>query len=366
MNTLDRSTSALANSSGDATWNFPTVTQGQWWSASVTIPLAPTAAQFTLYLNSTARFSWVGPTPSPVQVATSGSQISVKGTGLTPTHTYYGVISGSWTTGQPQGQPPQGPGSFTVFSGNVTANITGPVTVENVSGGTLQVSNRYVLLASGSGTTSANTLSTVVPYTTVTHAFGAIVVLAKVSGTVNVYCVTVSQATGPIFQAPSSYVTISRGHQTIVPCATLTTTAITVKIRTSRATTSVTYKIYGLTSNPGVPVRPDGIAYPLGRFSARGVLTSTTHTTTFITLPFGVIFLRRAVIAFNGTGNPVLTTSAVVTPHPGLWTGVAAGTTVIEPEGGEVLGSKLRLADGASSNTSAITTVCTVSYTVLV
>ena len=136
MNVKETITTAKTNTLGETLISFPPVTRGQWWYVAVSIANATPTATFTLYLTGIERFSWLGGMPSASVVAVQGTKITVIGTGLAKTASFVAFLNGGWTTGTPQGIPPQGPSSFTRAS---IVNITNYLPASVGAGGILTV-----------------------------------------------------------------------------------------------------------------------------------------------------------------------------------------------------------------------------------
>ena len=128
---------STVNATGKVVLQWAPVTREQWWHVACSVPQAPTATRFSLAINGIARLGWLGPYPSSAVVVSSGSTVTVTGSGLTPGTTVVGVLTGGWAAGPAQGRPP-------ISSPVFTAGAIG-------SQGTLGTQLRSVANPGGSG-----------------------------------------------------------------------------------------------------------------------------------------------------------------------------------------------------------------------
>ena len=143
---------AVADSSGNATYNFPTVPNGQIWTGTVTVIGAPDSATFTMSSihvgNDIGQFIG-GNNWGPLQLQ-SGDQLIITATGLIPGTAYVCNFQGTGITGGDPGitypeayahsvttrteQIVLGSGSFSIASGDHSGPLyTLPLTANQIS-----------------------------------------------------------------------------------------------------------------------------------------------------------------------------------------------------------------------------------------
>lgn len=210
-------------------------------------------------------------------------------------------------------------GSVAVSSGTVDIS-SGDVTVENKTGTVIQTGDRMDQLAdtkvAASGTYHRATVT--IPAATVKHTYSALVVNAYPAGAVTAHCVeAISNATGtglslvtsaPMGGAPGTSI---GGYQGVVPVPIDSGKEVKVSVYVSSNVT-VTVVVYGLTANPGVQLRADGRAYPLGSLS-KLVTTLTAGTGTVLSSTASPLrYMVKSVMAFDtATGSFVQVTGTV-------------------------------------------------------
>lgn len=190
-----------------------------------------------------------------------------------------------------------GTAAVTITSGTVDANITnasvpisGSVSISSgtvdISAGTVDVQNAAgTVIATGNAIDYLGTVtlgagfSSVIHKFTVTKSYSALLVTAK-GGTSPPLCIGVLSTTwntthspAPAFGAAFSTkgnAADSAGWQAIAGCGSQPTSTVELAVYRTGTTGTMTVQVYGVTETPagGVPLRPDGRAYPLGALGA--------------------------------------------------------------------------------------------------
>jgi hypothetical protein len=194
-----------------------------------------------------------------------------------------------------------------------------------------------LLYSSGTNTRVSGATVTV---TRMGYVFGALLVVMMHASTVAYipYCASVQVATafrhsafagypvaftGP-FGPPAELQTGVLVNTCIIPLGTLATTATTSKMKLrvwSTSTKVAALSVYGLTSNPGVTIRGDGRAFPVGALHAYAT-SLATGTTTVIAAPATPLHILISGIKLHGA----TTASARV-----YSTGVTTLAAIIKP-----------------------------------
>jgi hypothetical protein len=135
-------------------------------------------------------------------------------------------------------------------------------------------------------------------------------------------------------------------QQTIVPLLNRTGKPCYADVYWQGTASSVDYYVYGLPSNPGVPMRSDGRAYPVGShvsWTAVGTSTDTNALVAAPPSPLRVLIqsVQCAVVSFTGTGETALKITSITVTVNGTGEGLlivpaAHGgvSNVVAPEGG--------------------------------
>lgn len=172
-------------------------------------------------------------------------------------------------------------GSVAISSGTVDISA-GTVTVENKAGTVIQTGDRFDQLFHGNETTTgtAHSASVTIPGATVKRTYAAVLVVAVTASTAARCLAVVSNRTtsnsylragAPMAQSPgASSVGVSQG---VVPVPVTAGKGLAVTVLMAAAGT-VTITVFGLTRDPGVPLRPDGRAYPLGSLTFHATKTA--------------------------------------------------------------------------------------------
>lgn len=232
----------------------------------------------------------------------------------------------------------------TITSGTVDANITNasvPVSGSvSISSGTVDISAGTVDVQNASGTviatgnaidylgtvTLAAGFSSVIHKFKVTKSYSALLVTAA-GGTSRPLCIGVLSTTwntahgpAPAFGAafaPKGTAADSAGWQAIAGCGSEPTSTVQLVVYRTGTTGTMTIQVYGVTETPagGVPLRPDGRAYPLGSLTASAY---TGTGATFIPAPSSPlrIMLRSVSLhlltTLSATTSPRLTLTGTV------------------------------------------------------
>ena len=135
MTALRLAASAIADTSGKITFEWPPVSLGYYWYVAVVIPDAPSAGTVTVQITGESVVQALGSQPSPGIEVRGGSRLIVKGVGFDATTPYTAYAIGRISKGTPTGIVPTGPSTLT------SATIRGPITISSgkvtVSGGQL-------------------------------------------------------------------------------------------------------------------------------------------------------------------------------------------------------------------------------------
>jgi hypothetical protein len=284
----------------------------------------------------------------------AGQVIAVKNTG-SGSLTVAGVVS---ITGSPAVTVTSGTVSITgtpavTVSGTVSVSISsgsvsissGQVSVQNATGTVIQVSDEMILLAHASQAVRAATFTITAPR----HGFvfGCLLVELRYVGATAVtpYCAAVQVATNRYGASgttgyPTKFVApfgpASQGvYRALIPLASLATTttsgtlSVTVYLSNSTGATFMAYAVYGLTNNPGVQLRSDCRAYPLGATPAGHFMASGT-TGVIIAAPASPlrIMLRSATAISETAGLAYVTWTNTNTGIVVAATGTAGSNTV--------------------------------------
>lgn len=191
--------------------------------------------------------------------------------------------------------------------------ITSAKTTEVINKATtvVQTGDAFKLLLHGTQTSKNPGLA--IAATLLKQPYSALLVRVQTAALATVYCVTVSPSftigTPPIVVSPAQFtaacaplrqfVTTSV-WQAVVPIASSPTENLTIDIYTS-ASHTYTIDILGLTSNPGVQLRSDGRAYPIGSHSAQ--FGSVTRTATLVTVASPLRVLVHSIVMPSGYQN---------------------------------------------------------------
>lgn len=272
-------------------------------------------------------------------------------------------------------------GSVDITSGTVdVGTVTGNVSVENVANSVLQTGDRQDFLLSTGKQTFGTSHTFSIPTTPAT-IFGCYAVIYRpttATGPVP-YCVAVSAAgrkgglLSPglaryrlVYVAPMGRNGTTRGTsdntapygvwQAVVPAsrgvtATSSTFGRYLTVWFSKAGKG-SIAVYGLTGNPGVQLRPDGRAFPMGAFSTgtvfanNGIVAAIAAPTSPLRILLQSLVLRGATPTATGDAYGTI---AGATTRRLLWA-TGKGIWVREPHGGVLLdpGTALELTSGSS------------------
>lgn len=213
-----------------------------------------------------------------------------------------------------------------------TPDWTGTSQVSNVPGTVLATGDALTFLGTLAFATSTSK-EWVIPATKIGRTLGA---LQVVSTSPNAACVVVRPeptevvyTASPTFVAPFGPIpTSSTYRQAIVPIANLATDRLYVTAYFT-ASSSGTLLAWGLTANPGVPMRADGRAYPMGsriRWTAAGTATDTSPIIPAPTAPLRVLIQNAnvTVVGWTGTAETALKVASItVTLGGDATTGIA-------------------------------------------
>ena len=166
-------------------------------------------------------------------------------------------------------------GSVSISSGTVDISA-GTVDVQNAAGTVIATGNAIDFLVKFTKTTTVGSIVEVVTFTA-PKVYGALLVVLTTPKTgVVPYCALAydSSMASSHGWVPTFVAAFANGrpgqtaqYQAVVPFANDAGDKCTVSVRMS-GTSKGTLTIYGLTRNPGVALRPDGRAYPLGALGA--------------------------------------------------------------------------------------------------
>lgn len=121
---------ATADANGNATFTFPAVPQGQWWTGTVQVQLAPNYSLFVATVAEVGWGTWQGSQPfGPVQ-AEGRLSVKVVATSLIPLTHYVAVLQGIAST-TPADTPSATPSVNTPPTTQVTNLLTTAVTFAN-------------------------------------------------------------------------------------------------------------------------------------------------------------------------------------------------------------------------------------------
>ena len=203
--------------------------------------------------------------------------------------------------------------------------------------GVLRFSNAYTLLHTFTkGTPASTKWSFTVPAATVTLNYGALFLVLKTTGvlTHQPYCAQVHDPT--VAQSPSfvsafnltsrTFATAGGNiYQAIVPIASVTGHVLKINVWLSSAATGQLI-VYGLTSNPGVLVRPDGRTYPQGVWGAT-VAHKTVGAVILLTPPPTPLRALIKTVSLSGGATSAGTSFATIKAHvSGVTTPLVGGT----------------------------------------
>lgn len=184
------------------------------------------------------------------------------------------------------------------------------------------VANSFTLLHTFTkGAPAAKVWTLTVPAATVVLTYGALIVTVVVTTTPSKQplCVQVHDptvATSPRFCAPFGLIhllattVLTNAYQAVVPLASIAGHPLQLTVFL-QGTNKGKVLVYGLTTNPGVGLRADGRAHPMG-FNARGA-AFTAATGTIVPTPASPlrVLLRSASLA-DSVAASVLSLTATV------------------------------------------------------
>lgn len=182
-------------------------------------------------------------------------------------------------------------GSVSISSGTVDISA-GTVDVQNAAGTVIATGNAIDFLVKFTKTTTVGSIVEVVTFTA-PKVYGALLVVLTTPKTgVVPYCALAydSSMASSHGWVPTFVAAFANGrpgqtaqYQAVVPFANDAGDKCTVSVRMS-GTSKGTLTIYGLTRNPGVALRPDGRAHPLGSLSG-GTVAASNATVTLVAAP---------------------------------------------------------------------------------
>ncbi|MGH7239260.1 MAG: hypothetical protein ACREHG_04235 [Candidatus Saccharimonadales bacterium] len=217
-------------------------------------------------------------------------------------------VAGSYPTATSPG--------ITVINGQVSADITGPVTVENVTGTILETGNAIDSLYTGSVTLGTDPLIQLLDLTKSYSALRIVLTFAA-SSTAVPACAAVLGLGAGLFtrtfvgafgytQHATGTATVRR-YQTIIASANEVGATLYVQLfSTPRVATIANVRIFGFTLNPGISARSDGKMHPIGnRVSTAGVTGTVVNLAPSPSSPLRILLYSLSVSSF-ATKNAVV------------------------------------------------------------
>lgn len=216
-------------------------------------------------------------------------------------------------------------------------------------GGTV---NQATLIKTGTAAASSAPGPLEITFTVAaTYSAYMVVVTAAATGWVP-YCAAIFCTTGgstnryaaPFAKAPLG----TTESQAIIPAALVARKPGYVRVYYGGSTSSVAYRLYGLAQNPGIRMRSDGRAYPIGAFRSSVACGTAVSTNPIVSAPASPlrVYVHHAslnVVSWHGTGSETgykLANITIGTTQALLIAGAYNGSANQEtaPEGG-ILGT---------------------------
>jgi hypothetical protein len=316
---------ATSDASGNIAFNFPTTPVNSTWIGTISIPTAPTTAEFSVMVADQNHGSWAATTPFG-QITSNGSeQIVVTGTGMTPETQYNAVLLGSILPAGSQQTSPQPVQSKVLVSG-----IPGAPPVA-ISGNADQIVKSIPADITPGSTNAFGVYSATDDYETLEVAIGGL--------STGPFAVSVQNVTR-LIQAPYQTlpaVPISAEARFFFPMGVQVGDEIEVFVLgLSGANWSGTLSLvgHGLFCQPS-PLRPDDRLAPLGSLIASAAASSTAET--LIAAPGAGLRLLLASLSLNGVGSTafgsVTATVGGTTTNLGTVGGQSGTGNLIGPQG---------------------------------